>query len=158
MDIARLKELISLMDRNQLAELEMEGDGIRIRLRKKEDPVREVLQIPGMGAGALAAGGAGAQPAVTNGPASAAAEAAEAIPEENLIRAPMVGTFYRSPSPESESFVDVGDSIDEGATLCIIEAMKVMNEVKVERGCTIEAILVDNGEPVEYGTPLFRIR
>ena len=84
-------------------------------------------------------------------------DGSEAIPEENLIRAPMVGTFYMSPSPESEPFVEVGDSVEEGQTLCIIEAMKVMNEVKAERSGTIEGILVENSEPVEYGTPLFRI-
>ena len=69
----------------------------------------------------------------------------------------MVGTFYRSPSPEADPFVETGDKVEEGQTICIIEAMKVMNEVKAERSGTIEAALADNGEPVEFGTPLFRI-
>ena len=69
----------------------------------------------------------------------------------------MVGTFYRSPSPETDPFIELGDTIEEGQTLCIIEAMKVMNEVKAEQSGTLEAILVENSEPVEFGTPLFRI-
>ena len=148
MDLSRLKELIQLMDRNQLAELEVEEDGVKVRLRKKGDTVREVMSVP---AGVPVAG-VGPAPVAGGG-----GDGSEAIPEENLIRAPMVGTFYMSPSPESEPFVEVGDSVEEGQTLCIIEAMKVMNEVKAERSGTIEGILVENSEPVEYGTPLFRI-
>lgn len=150
MDLSRLKELIQLMDRNQLAELEVESEGYKVRLRKKGETVREVVSMPGIpmaGAAAPAAGDA----------APAAAGAADATPEENLIRAPMVGTYYSAPSPESDAFVEVGDKIEEGQTLCIIEAMKVMNEVKAERSGVLEALLVENGEPVEYGTPLFKI-
>jgi acetyl-CoA carboxylase biotin carboxyl carrier protein len=146
-DLARLRDLIQLMDRNQLAELEIEEDGVRIRLRKKGEGtglVQPTFTLPS----AVAAGG----PAPV-----ASADGTSAIPEEDLIRAPMVGTFYRSPSPESDPFVEVGDRIEEGKVLGIIEAMKVMNEVKAERSGTIEAVLAENGEPVEYGTPLFRI-
>ena len=153
MDVARLKELIQLMDRNQLAELEVEGEDFKVRLRKKEESVREVVSVPAMGMAPMAAPPAGA----AAGAAAPAGDATDAIPEENLIRAPMVGTFYRSPSPESDPFVETGDKVEEGQTICIIEAMKVMNEVKEERSGTIEAALTDNGEPVEFGTPLFRI-
>jgi len=148
-DLARLKELIQLMDRNQLAELEIEEEGFKVRLRKRGEPRREWLAIGGAGLAAAAphsvAAGAGG------------AEAAPPVAEGNLVRAPMVGTFFRSPSPESDPFVEVGDKIEEGTVLGIIEAMKVMNEVKAERAGTIEAVLAENGVSVEYGTPLFRI-
>lgn len=137
------------MDRNQLAELEVESEGFKVRLRKKGDTVREIMSMPA----GIPVAGLGPSPAV----GAPGEPQAAAIPEENLIRAPMVGTFYLSPSPESEPFVEIGDSVEEGKTLCIIEAMKVMNEVKAERSGTIEGILVENSDTVEYGTPLFRI-
>jgi acetyl-CoA carboxylase biotin carboxyl carrier protein len=149
-DLARLKDLIQLMDRNQLAELEIEEDGFKVRLRKKGEPQREWLAIGGAGLAAPAPLPAAA--------AGAGAEAAPAAVDGNVVRAPMVGTFYRSPSPESDPFVDVGDKIEEGTVLGIIEAMKVMNEVKADRAGTLEAVLAENGVSVEYGTPLFRIR
>jgi len=149
-DLSRLKELIQLMDRNQLAELEVEEDGFKVRLRKKgEGAAVQTVGVPAIAG--VAAPGPSAVPAAAGEPA------AGAIPEENLIRAPMVGTFYRSPSPETDPFIEPGDTIEEGQTLCIIEAMKVMNEVKAEQSGTLEAILVENSEPVEFGTPLFRI-
>ena len=151
MDLSRLKELIQLMDRNQLVELEVEAEGTKVRLRKKGETVREVVSMAGMPMAAAA-------PAAAPGAAApAGGDGADSVPEENLIRAPMVGTYYRSPSPESDPFVEVGDKIEEGQTLCIIEAMKVMNEVKAERSGVLEAMMVENGESVEYGTPLFRI-
>ena len=151
MDLSRLKELIQLMDRNQLVELEVEAEGTKVRLRKKGETVREVVSMAGMPMAATA-------PAAAPGAAApAGGDGADSVPEENLIRAPMVGTYYRSPSPESDPFVEVGDKIEEGQTLCIIEAMKVMNEVKAERSGVLEAMMVENGESVEYGTPLFRI-
>ena len=150
MDVSRLKELIQLMDRNQLAELEVEEDGFKVRLRKRgEGAAVQTVGVPAIAG--VAAPGPSAVPAAAGEPA------ADAIPEEKLIRAPMVGTFYRSPSPETDPFIELGDTIEEGQTLCIIEAMKVMNEVKAEQSGTLEAILVENSEPVEFGTPLFRI-
>ena len=148
MDTGRLKDLIELMNRHQLEELEIEDDGFRARLKKKGE--KEVVAMPGL------------LPAVPGGvPAMGAAPAAggEAAPvdEALLIPSPLVGTFYRSPSPEADAFVDVGDRIEPDQVLCIVEAMKVMNEVKSDRAGVIEEILVDNGEPVEFGTPLFRI-
>jgi len=138
------------MDRNQLAELEVEEDGFKVRLRKRgEGAAVQTVGVPAIAG--VAAPGPSAVPAAAGEPA------ADAIPEEKLIRAPMVGTFYRSPSPETDPFIELGDTIEEGQTLCIIEAMKVMNEVKAEQSGTLEAILVENSEPVEFGTPLFRI-
>ena len=146
MDLARLKELIDLMNRHQLEELEVEEGGSRVRLRKRGTPPvvehwNAVSQVLG-------------------GEAQAAtADSASAVSPDDptIVRSPMVGTFYRAPNPDAELFVDIGDTVEEGAVLCIIEAMKVMNEIKAERGGTVEEALAENGEPVEYGTPLFRI-
>ena len=85
------------------------------------------------------------------------AEAAPAEPEGHVVRSPMVGTFYRSPSPGAKSFTEVGQSVSAGDTLCIIEAMKLLNEIEADQGGVIKAILVENGQPVEYGEPLFII-
>jgi acetyl-CoA carboxylase biotin carboxyl carrier protein len=91
-------------------------------------------------------------PAATGAPA---AEAAPATPEGHVVKAPMVGTFYRSPSPDAKVFVEVGQAVKEGDTICIIEAMKLMNEIEADASGTVKAILVENGQPVEYGQPLF---
>lgn len=144
MDLSKLKEFIELMNRHRLAEMEIEQDGLRIRLRKEGERIKEVVAYPG----AIPAGS----------PAPSSAPAAETAPETgNVIKSPMVGTFYRSPNPDADAFVEVGDRIQEGTVLCIVEAMKVMNEVKAETSGTIEAILVENGQSIEYGQPLFRI-
>ncbi len=136
---SRLREYIELMNRHQLEELEVEENGFRVRLKKRGDVVKEVSTQTSPGA------------------ASSFDQPEEPLDEALIIRSPMVGTFYRAPNPEAESFVDEGDPAEEGSTLCIIEAMKVMNEVKAERKLTIEEILVQNGAPVEYGQPLFRV-
>ncbi|MEM7166046.1 MAG: acetyl-CoA carboxylase biotin carboxyl carrier protein [Planctomycetota bacterium] len=146
MDTARLKELIELMNRHQLEELEIEDDGFRARLKKKGE--KEVVAMPGIMPGVAAA-----MPAASGAPAAAAPQ----VDESQLIPSPLVGTFYRSPSPEADSFVEVGDRIEPDQVLCIVEAMKVMNEVKSDRSGVIEEILVENGESVEFSTPLFRI-
>ena len=146
MDVSRLKELIELMNRHQLAELEMEEEGVRVRLRKQSDRGPEVVTLP-----------AAAAPPVAAVAGAPAAPAAPALDDSNTIKSPMVGTFYRAANPDAESFVEVGDTIEEGKVLCIVEAMKVMNEIKAERSGTIEAVLVENGDSIEFGQPLFRI-
>jgi len=93
-----------------------------------------------------------AAPAAAPAPA---AEAEPAAPEGHVVKAPMVGTFYRSPSPDAKAFVEVGQAVKEGDTICIIEAMKLMNEIEADASGTVKAILVENGQPVEYGQPLF---
>ena len=85
------------------------------------------------------------------------APAAEAPPEGHVVKSPMVGTFYRSPSPDAKAFVEVGEAVKEGQTICIVEAMKLMNEIECDATGTVKAILVENGQPVEYGQPLFII-
>lgn len=147
-DTQRLKELIELMDRNQLEELEVVDGEQRVRLRKKPEKTREVVQVAaGVPAAAAAAPAAAAD-------AGATAEAAP-VDASNAVLSPMVGTFYRAPGPGAEPFVEVGDQVEEGQVLCIVEAMKVMNEVKAERSGVISSHLVEDGTPVEFGQPLF---
>lgn len=146
-ETSRLKELIELMDRNQLEELEVVDGDQRIRLRKRPEKVREVvsmntLQVP---TGSVV-------PAPVDAPAS---DAAAAFDPAKTIQSPMVGTFYRSSGPDADPFVEVGDQVQEGQVLCIVEAMKVMNEVKADRTGVVESVLLDDGNPVEFGQPLF---
>lgn len=143
MDLAKLKDLLDFMNRYQLDELEVEEEGFKAKLRRGGRRTREH---------------AAAEALPSAGPAAPASGVhATAAPDERpAIRSPMVGTFYRSTNPDADPFVEVGDHFEEGKVLCIIEAMKVMNEIKAERSGTIAEILVQNGQPVEFGQPLFR--
>lgn len=143
MELSRLKELIDLMDRNQLEELEVEDGDFKVRLRKKGDKIREVVAVPSAQAPVVGAAPASFDPGEEE-------EAGE------VVSSPMVGTFYRSSSPGTDPFVEEGDKVEEGQVLCIIEAMKVMNEVKSDRAGTIGKILVENGAAVEFNQPLLR--
>ncbi len=151
MNLKEIKEMINLMNENNLVELEMERDGLKIRLRKGgAGPEVQYVNHPAVSAPAPA-------PAAEKEPA-AAAPAAEAKPDNAVqIKSPMVGTFYRAPSPESNPFVEVGQNIDVGQVVCIIEAMKLMNEIKAEVKGRVKEILVGNGEPVEFGQILFTV-
>jgi acetyl-CoA carboxylase biotin carboxyl carrier protein len=147
MDLRKLKKLIDLVQESGIAELEItEGE--------------EKVKIVKGGAATVAAPAAVMMAPVahqTAAPAAASAptEAEPAAPEGHVVKAPMVGTFYRSPSPDAKAFVEVGQTIKEGDTICIIEAMKLMNEIEADASGTVKAILVENGQPVEYGQPLF---
>jgi oxaloacetate decarboxylase alpha subunit len=145
MYIKEIKDMISLMNENGLAELEIEKDGMRIRLKKSGAGYEKAVEfIPQPG------------PAVHQAPE---AKIAQDKPKTNAIeiKSPMVGTFYRSPSPEAPPYVDTGDNIESGQVLCIIEAMKLMNEIKSEVKGRIIDIHVENAEPVEFGQVLFMI-
>jgi acetyl-CoA carboxylase biotin carboxyl carrier protein len=150
MDLRKLKTLIDLVQNSGISELEISEGEEKIRIAKHfSAPATNVV----VGAPATAA------PAVA-APAPVAAPMADvppAAPEGQVVKAPMVGTFYRSGSPGSASFVEVGHTIKEGDPLCIIEAMKLMNEIESEVSGVVKAILVENGQPVEYGQPLFII-
>jgi len=145
MNIKEIKEMINLMNENSLMELEIEKDGMRIRLRKSS-PGQESFS--------------GGQIVIEKhtlapqGSSKQATAAEEAFSKTVEIKAPMVGTFYRAPSPESAPFVEVGQVIEPGQVICIIEAMKLMNEIKSEIKAKILEILVDNAEPVEFGQPM----
>ena len=143
MYIKEIKDMINLMNENGLNELEIEKDGMRIRLKKNAGVIEKAVEFVSQ---------ADATQAQTPG-----AKHAERIEKKNTIeiKAPMVGTFYRSPSPEATPYVNVGDNIEVGQVLCIIEAMKLMNEIKSELKGRIIDIHVENAEPVEFGQVLF---
>jgi len=147
MDIRKVKKLIELLEESDVAEIEIhEGEeSVRISRTSSNAPVMAPMAAPV------------AAPAAAPATAPAAAPAAEAEPEGHLIRAPMVGTFYRAPSPTSKAFVDEGSSVSAGDTLCIIEAMKILNQIESDTSGKVVKILVENGEPVEYDQPLFVI-
>jgi len=154
MDLKLLQRLIRIMKQGELTELEIEEKepGLRLRLRRGvEAPAPQFHLLPGPAVGGTAPS-AGAQPAGT--PAAQAAPA----PGGHTISSPMVGTFYRASGPEAEPYVQVGTRIQVESPLCIIEAMKVMNEIKSEVAGEILEILVENGEPVEFGQPLFLVQ
>ncbi len=139
LDLDQLRDLIRLLDESNLTEIEVEHDDDRIRVRR--DPVASQSVAPG---------------AVASSTHPSGAPAAEED-EGSYVTSPFVGTFYRASSPESDAFVEVGDSIAPGQVLCIVEAMKLMNEIESEVAGTIVDVLVENGKPVEYGDRLFRI-
>ncbi len=149
MDIRKIKKLIELLEESGLAEIEItEGEeSVRIA-RTSQHPAVMAQTFP---AAPMAAAPAAAPVAATAAPAATPAR------DENLVTAPMVGTYYGSPAPGAKSFVEVGQEVRVGQVLCIIEAMKMMNQIESERAGRVVAILAKNGEPVEFGQPLFAI-
>jgi acetyl-CoA carboxylase biotin carboxyl carrier protein len=141
MDLRKLKTLIDLVSESNISELEItEADG-KVRIVKAEPPA------------AMAA--PPAQPIAALAPAPAAAAAP--VEPGHTVKSPMVGTFYRSPSPDAKAFVEVGQTIKEGEPICIIEAMKIMNEIEADKSGTVTRVLCENGQAVEFGQPLFVI-
>jgi len=155
MDLRKLKTLIDLVAESGISELEItEGDG-KVRIVKGPGPQPvQVAAAPVVLAPTLPAGGAAAPAAA---PAPAAEASAPAAPTGHIVKSPMVGTFYRAAQPGADPFVSVGSTVKEGETVCIIEAMKLLNEIEADKSGTIKAVLVENGQPVEYGQPLFVI-
>lgn len=152
MDLRKLKKLIDLVEESGIAELEVTEGEEKVRItRVNNNAVTFSQPIQ------YAAPQQQAPQVAPVTPAAAAAPVENAQPEGHVVKSPMVGTFYRKASPESSNFVEVGQSINEGETLCIIEAMKLLNEIEADKGGIIKAILVENGQPVEYGEPLFII-
>jgi len=154
MDLRKLKTLIDLVSESEISELEItEGDD-KVKIVKASPAAQTVAYIadPAAAAAQAAAPAAAAPAAPATAPATAPAE-----PSGHVIKAPMVGTFYRAPNPGASPFVEVGQSVKEGDPLCIIEAMKLLNEIEADKSGVIREILVENGEPVEYGQPLFVI-
>lgn len=140
LDLDQLRELIRLLDESNLTEIEVEHDDDRIRVRRDPAPVVSAAATPSVGS-------------------SATTQAGEATDDDDssYVTSPFVGTFYRAPSPEHEAFVREGDSIVPGQVLCIVEAMKLMNEIEAETSGIIVEILIEDGKAVEYGDKLFRI-
>lgn len=153
MDLRKLKTLIDLVAESGISELEVtEGDG-KVRIVKQPP---QIVAAP-MAMPQLQALPVAAAPAVGAAPAAAVVDAAPQLPAGHVVTSPMVGTFYRAPSPGAAPFVNVGDAVKEGQTVCIIEAMKLLNEIECDKAGVIKEILVENGQAVEYGQPLFVI-
>jgi acetyl-CoA carboxylase biotin carboxyl carrier protein len=150
MDLRKLKKLIDLVQESGIAELEITEGEEKVKIVKgggvsiSQAPLATPSPAPA------------AEPRAAGGPAAPPAEPA-AGQEGHVLKAPMVGTFYRSASPDAKPFIEVGQTIKEGQTICIIEAMKLMNEIEADASGVVKAILVENGQPVEYGQPLFII-
>ena len=153
-DLQKIKELIEIMKTNDLVEVEIKHGDDKISLKRAQPQESAVRVIPMMG------GESGVAGAARGGPEPAAPPAPVAEPDENLveIKSPIVGTFYATPSPDSDPYVETGTQVEPQTVVCIIEAMKVMNEIKAETSGVIAEILVTNGQAVEYGQVLFRVR
>ena len=149
MDLRKLKKLIDLVEESGISELELTEGEEKVRISRNL-PGSQTVHYAQPYMPAMAPAAAPAAPV-------AAAEPAAPVIEGHVGKTPMVGTFYRSPSPDAKSFVDIGSKVALGDTLCIIEAMKLLNEIESDHAGVIKAILVENGQPVEYGEPLFII-
>ena len=152
MDLRKLKKLIDLVQESGISELEVTEGEEKVRIAKHYGavaaPQMQHYAVPA--AMPMAAAGAPASSSVD-------LDDEDDLPEGHVVKSPMVGTFYRSPSPGADAFVQIGQAVKQGETLCIIEAMKLLNEIEADASGVIKAILVDNGEPVEFGEPLFVI-
>ena len=159
MDLKQIKQIIDLMKRSELSEFEFEEEGFKIKIKRGSGGVPVITSAPQS---------AHPFPVVlpesassTPKPSGAPAPAASASGDEAgfaYVKSPMVGTFYRSPSPENPPFVENGSKVEEKSVVCIIEAMKIMNEIQAEAKGTVVEVLVENGQPVEYGQRLFKIK
>ena len=149
MDLRKLKKLIDLVQESGISELEVTEGEEKVRIAKQLNaaPIAHQVYAPAPVAAAPATAPA----------AAPAAAAAPAQPAGHEVKSPMVGTFYRASSPEAKAFVEVGDTVKEGQTLCIIEAMKLLNEIEADASGVVKAVMVENGQPVEFGEPLFII-
>jgi acetyl-CoA carboxylase biotin carboxyl carrier protein len=154
-DLKDIKAIIDLMRKNSISEFELEREGFKIRLKRGAGTSPAVMLPAGYEDGAIAPPAALpllAHPALTPPPPKPSG------PPEADIKSPMIGTFYRAPSPDSAPYVEVGTEVDPDTVVCIIEAMKVMNEIKAEAKGVVTQALVENAKPVEFGQPLFKIR
>ena len=157
MDLKAIKQVVEMMKRSEISEFEIEEKDFKLRLSRKNGET----QIIQAAAPLVAAPAPVAVAAPAGAPAAAAAAAAAAPVEEkgiSIVKSPMVGTFYTAASPESPVFAKVGTKVGADSTVCIIEAMKVMNEIQAEISGTITEVLIENGEAVEYGQPLFKVK
>ena len=151
MNLREIKEILELMDRHELTEFEFEKNGVKVKLSKS--PTGQVTVTPQAFSGQLA-------PAPIGALAEGSQPAATAVEDQNIyiVRSPMVGTFYASPAPDKEPFIHKGKDVKSEDVLCIIEAMKLMNEIKSEVSGKVVEVIVSNGEPVEFDQPLFKIQ
>ncbi|MGV3001935.1 acetyl-CoA carboxylase biotin carboxyl carrier protein [Vibrio sp.] len=148
MDIRKIKKLIELVEESGIAELEISEGEESVRINRYSNQAAPAAPVQ------YAAAPAPAAPAAAPAASEPAAPAAAPVETGHKVLSPMVGTFYRSPSPEAKSFIEVGQSVQEGQTLCIVEAMKMMNQIEADKTGVVKAILVEDGQPVEFDQPL----
>ena len=159
MNVKEIRELADLVARRGLASLELEQEGFRLRIEGPRPVPREAGGSPGSAYPAVPVSWEEKSPRPEGPlPGAPAASPPEVDAGLHIVSSPIVGTFYRAPNPDADSFVSVGDSVEKGATLCIVEAMKLMNEIEADLGGTIVEIFPKNGQPVEFGEKLFAIR
>jgi acetyl-CoA carboxylase biotin carboxyl carrier protein len=151
MDLRKLKTLIELVENSGIAELEIEEGEERVRITRAVAPGAQAMLVAAPSAAPIQMQASAPAPAVP------APVAPPAEPEGHLVKSPMVGTFYRAASPGAKAFVEIGDTVAVGDPLCIIEAMKLMNEIEADHAGVVREILVENGQPVEFGQPLVRL-
>jgi len=160
LEFKQIKQIVDLIKRSGLTEFQLEEKDFKLRICRQGEEIRTVLQgttPPPFPLGSPSSP-SGSPMGTPHSPAVSPAPAEKPVDESKLVKSPMVGTFYSAPSPESPPFVRESDSVNEETVVCIVEAMKVMNEIKAETKGVIAEILVENGESVEYGQPLFRLR
>ena len=151
MDIRKVKKLIELLEESGISELEINEGEESVRISRYSS-----APAPAQVSYAAAPAAPAAPPAPAESPAAASADE-EKLPSGHIVTSPMVGTFYSAPSPGAKPFVSVGDTVAEGETVCIVEAMKILNQIEADASGTVKAVLVDNAQPVEYGQPLMVI-
>ena len=166
MDLKELKEILQILEEKEITEFELEEEGMKLRIRKATAPSANhasapvaplvATVLPSLGGPVVAAPPPPAPPAAVG--AAAPAPAAEAEAGVTVVKSPIVGTFYRAPDPNSPVFVNVGDRVKQGQVLCIIEAMKLMNEIEAEVAGEVVKVHRESGQPVQYGDALFSIR
>ena len=154
MDLRKIKKLIELVEESGIAELEITEGEETVRISKSSSVMQGYAAMPPVMQHHVAAP---AQPAPISEPGVSDEPVKATLPEGHIVKSPMVGTFYRSSSPGAGPFVEVGQTVKVGETLCIIEAMKLLNEIESDKAGIVKAILLENGQPVEYGEPLFVI-
>jgi len=159
MDIRKVKKLIELLEESQVAEIEIHEGEESVRISRATPGLQApvVMQAPPMAPAAVPAAPPAAAPAPAAVAETVAATAEEGVPEGHMVTSPMVGTFYEAASPGAKPFVEIGQQVSPGDTLCIIEAMKMLNQIEADKGGTVTAKLVENGQPVEFGQSLFVI-
>jgi acetyl-CoA carboxylase biotin carboxyl carrier protein len=160
-NMEELRELIALLRDNGLAELELENEGFRVRLRRDSGLIEPAQVAAAPQPAPPPVPDKSPAPATASGPAHPGTQASTAASQDqdlHIIPSPIVGTFYRSPSPTAEAFVKIGSNVEPDTVVCIIEAMKLMNEIQAETAGEVVKIYVENGQPVEYGQPLFGIK
>jgi acetyl-CoA carboxylase biotin carboxyl carrier protein len=159
MDFKQIQELIKMINKSNIGEVSIEEKGFKLTIKQKEEPVQQIITapLPAQPAAAAAPVAAASAPAAAVAPEKPARPAEPPVSNTITIKSPMIGTFYRSPSPDKPSFINIGDEVEPGSVVCIIEAMKLFNEIESEVKGKIIKVLAEDASPVEYDQPLFLV-